>query len=155
MLNCSSKMVSGKLLRTESGGKKSVAMTVHKMSRRSVTVTPLDEFLGKPPEGFTVEVLATGYRVHSDPERSLVLIDGLISSGRKVFFCNSLGRWGKFKTYTFLPEHFCIKVIFTTGRLNCGTFGSTPPPGAVCWPRGSICWFLLMTKTQKRKPEVE
>lgn len=130
-------------------------MTVNRMTRRRVTVTPLDEFLGKPPEGFTVEVLASGYRVHSDPERSLVLIDGLISSGRKVFFCNSLGRWGTFETSTFLPEHFCIKVIFTTARLNCGTFGSTPPPGAACWPRRSICWFLLLNKTRERNPEVE
>lgn len=151
-------MVNWKLLRLRAE-EKSVAMTQNnKMTRRRVTVTPLDEFLVKPPEGFTVEVLASGYRVHSDPERSLVLIDGLISSGRKVFFCNSLGRWGKFKTYAFFSfflMHFCIQVIFPTAKLNCGTFGSTPPPGGVCWPRRSICWFLLMKKTQKRKPEVE
>ncbi|XP_056911129.1 mesenteric estrogen-dependent adipogenesis protein-like [Takifugu flavidus] len=85
-------MVFGKLCRTESRRKKSVTMMVGKMNRKRVTVTPLEEFLGKPPEGFTVEDLASGCRVHSDPERSLVLIDDLHSCGRNVFFCSSLGR---------------------------------------------------------------
>ncbi|TNM84781.1 hypothetical protein fugu_008959 [Takifugu bimaculatus] len=85
-------MVFGKLFRTESRRKKSVTMMVGKMNRKRVTVTPLEEFLGKPPEGFTVEDLASGCRVHSDPERSLVLIDDLHSCGRNVFFCSSLGR---------------------------------------------------------------
>eukprot|EP00066_Takifugu_rubripes_P026794 XP_011616060.1 PREDICTED: mesenteric estrogen-dependent adipogenesis protein [Takifugu rubripes] len=85
-------MVFGKLCRTESRRKKSVTMMVGKMNRKRVTVTPLEEFLEKPPEGFTVEDLASGCRVHSDPERSLVLIDDLHSCGRNVFFCSSLGR---------------------------------------------------------------
>lgn len=85
-------MVSSDRCMTESKGKKSDNMTINKMNQRRVTVTPLDEFLGKPPEGFTVKVLASGYRVHSDAARSLVLIDDLDYCGRKVVFPNSLGR---------------------------------------------------------------
>lgn len=89
----SSEMVSGQHYRAESRGRKSDDMTVKKRSQRRVTVTPLDEFLRSPPEGFAVEVLGTsGYRVCSDPERSLVLIDDLSSCGTRVFFRNSLGR---------------------------------------------------------------
>lgn len=77
---------------TESGAKKGDNMTINKVNQRRVTVTPLDEFLGKPPEGFCVEVLASGHRVHSDPARSLLLMDDLDCCGRKVFFHNSLGR---------------------------------------------------------------
>lgn len=91
MLKCSSKMVSGKGCRAESRGMKSDARMLRKKSQRA-TVTPLDEFLRSPPEGFTVEVVSSGYRVHSDPERSLVLMDDLCSCGMKVVFCNSLGR---------------------------------------------------------------
>lgn len=85
-------MVSSERCMTESRGMESDNMTINKIYQRRVTVTPLDEFLGKPPEGFAVEVVASGYRVHSDPARSLVLIDDLDCCGRKVFFHNSLGR---------------------------------------------------------------
>lgn len=92
-LRRSCEMVSGQRSRTESRGKKSDDMTVIKRSQRRVTVTPLDEFLGNPPEDFAVEVLGTSaYCVRSDPERSLVLIDDLSSCGTRVFFRNSLGR---------------------------------------------------------------
>lgn len=71
---------------------KSDNMTITKMNQRRVTVTPLDEFLENPPEGFAVKVLASGYQVQNDPARNLVLIDELDCCGRKVFFHNSLGR---------------------------------------------------------------
>lgn len=67
-------------------------MTINNMAQRRVTVTPLDEFLGNPPEGFAVKILASGYQVYSDPARSLVLVDDLDCCGTKLFFHNSLGR---------------------------------------------------------------
>lgn len=73
--------------------------------------------------------------------------------------CFSTTRWDGEKNsnlHTLAREvFFCIKLIFATGKWSCGPFGSTPPPGAACCPRGSICWFLLMRKTQKMKPEVD
>lgn len=148
-------MVNSDRCMTESRAKKSDNVTINQMNQRRVTVTPLDEFLGKPPEGFAVKVLASGYRVQSDPAQSLVLIDDLDCCGRKVFFHNSLGRWEKLKLTHSCSRVLCIKLILATGKWNCGPFGSTPPPGAACCPRGSICWFLLMRKTQKMKPEVD
>ncbi|XP_051256705.1 mesenteric estrogen-dependent adipogenesis protein-like isoform X1 [Dicentrarchus labrax] len=62
-----------------------------------VTVTPVEEFLENPPAGLSVEVLGSGYRVHSDPERSLVLIDDSDSCRGNIVFQNSLGR--KIKTH--------------------------------------------------------
>ncbi|XP_051256706.1 mesenteric estrogen-dependent adipogenesis protein-like isoform X2 [Dicentrarchus labrax] len=56
-----------------------------------VTVTPVEEFLENPPAGLSVEVLGSGYRVHSDPERSLVLIDDSDSCRGNIVFQNSLG----------------------------------------------------------------
>lgn len=70
-------------------------MTVMKTDkpRSPVTVTRLEEFLRNPPPGFTVEEPpGSGYRVHSDPETSLVLIDDLDSCRGKVVFYNSCGR---------------------------------------------------------------
>lgn len=67
-------------------------MTMSKVSPDRVTVTRVGDFLLKPPDGFSVEVLDSGYRVYSDPERSLVLIDDFSSCGVKVVFHNSLGR---------------------------------------------------------------
>lgn len=57
-----------------------------------MTVTPLEEFLKKPPVGLSVELLGSGYRVHSDPEKSLVLIDDFDSCRGEIVFQNSLGR---------------------------------------------------------------
>ncbi|KAM9348891.1 mesenteric estrogen-dependent adipogenesis protein [Symphorus nematophorus] len=74
-------------------------MTVNKLPRSSsssssrMTVTQVEEFLRNPPAGFSVEVLLSGgYRVHSDPEQSLVLIDDFDSCRGRIVFHNSLGR---------------------------------------------------------------
>lgn len=55
-------------------------------------VTELGEFLKDPPVGFSVRPLGSGYRVLSDPEQSLVLIDDLHSCRGKIVFEKSLGR---------------------------------------------------------------
>lgn len=57
-----------------------------------VTVTDLEQFLNKPPPGFSVKTLDFGYEVHGDPEKSLVLIDDFELSRGRVVFHNSLGR---------------------------------------------------------------
>lgn len=62
------------------------------MPRCRVALTRVDEFLRDPPAGFSVEVVPSGHRVHSDPERSLVLIDDFDSCGGTVVFYNSAGR---------------------------------------------------------------
>ncbi|KAM3601002.1 uncharacterized protein V6R79_005842 [Siganus canaliculatus] len=67
-------------------------MTIDKLPHGRMTVTPVEEFLRKPPAGFSVEALGSGYKVHSDPEKSLVLIDDFNSCSGKVVFQNSLGR---------------------------------------------------------------
>lgn len=71
------------------------AMTVSKSSRRRLEVTPLEDFLRSPPAGFSVEKIgSSGLLVRSDPESSLVLIDGIDTGSERVLFQNSLGRWG-------------------------------------------------------------
>lgn len=67
-------------------------MTINKLSHSGMTATQVEEFLRKPPAGFSVEVLGSGYRVHSDPEESLVLIDDFHSCKGEIVFQNSLGR---------------------------------------------------------------
>ena len=73
-------------------------MTITKVSHSRMAVTDVEEFLRNPPAGFSVEVLPSGYRVHSDPEDSLVLIDGFESCRGTVVFHKSLGRWGENST---------------------------------------------------------
>uniref|UniRef100_A0A3Q4B8C6 Uncharacterized protein n=1 Tax=Mola mola TaxID=94237 RepID=A0A3Q4B8C6_MOLML len=65
------------------------AMPVNDVPRCRVALTRVEEFLKDPPAGFSVEVLHSGRRVHSDPERSLVLIDDFDSCGGTVVFHNS------------------------------------------------------------------
>lgn len=150
--------------------KLSDTMTVNKRSHSRMAVTRVEEFLRKPPAGFSVEVLASGHRVHSDPERSLVLIDDFDSCRGKVVFQNSLGRWGTTPKHTHthiltrtIKFHLKLRDLFSaTGKLKCTTCGSTPARGRVCCPRGSTCWPLPAkkktarwpTKRQTRKPEV-
>lgn len=67
-------------------------MPVNDVPRCRVALTRVEEFLKDPPAGFSVEVLHSGRRVHSDPERSLVLIDDFDSCGGTVVFHNSAGR---------------------------------------------------------------
>ncbi|KAM9333857.1 mesenteric estrogen-dependent adipogenesis protein [Pholidichthys leucotaenia] len=63
-----------------------------RVTESRMTVTEVEEFLRKPPPGFSVEPLSSGYRVRSNDEESLVLIDGFQSCGRNIVFENSLGR---------------------------------------------------------------
>ncbi|XP_031136445.1 mesenteric estrogen-dependent adipogenesis protein isoform X1 [Sander lucioperca] len=67
-------------------------MTINKVSHSWMEVTEVEEFLREPPAGFSVEVLSSGYRVHSEPEKSLVLIDDFDSCTGKIVFQKSLGR---------------------------------------------------------------
>ncbi|XP_073335444.1 mesenteric estrogen-dependent adipogenesis protein [Pagrus major] len=68
-------------------------MTMTKESDGStITVTAVEQFLKDPPGGFSVEVLDSEHRVHSDPEQSLVLIDDFHCSEGKVVFQCSRGR---------------------------------------------------------------
>ena len=72
--------------------KRDAGMT-DKASSCRMTVTEVDEFLRKPPAGFSVEDLDPGCRVLGDPEKSLVLIEDFDSCRGRIVFENSLGRW--------------------------------------------------------------
>ncbi|XP_029375382.1 mesenteric estrogen-dependent adipogenesis protein [Echeneis naucrates] len=61
-------------------------------TRTRIRVTELESFLRDPPAGFSVQTLGSGYRVLSDPNRSLVLIDDFSSCRGRIVFHNSLGR---------------------------------------------------------------
>ncbi|KAK9536539.1 hypothetical protein VZT92_006312 [Zoarces viviparus] len=74
-------------------------MTTRKPSRSGMRVTEVEEFLRNPPDGFSVEVLCSGCRVHSDPENSLVLIDDFDSCRGKTVFQKSLGRKVKMQNF--------------------------------------------------------
>ncbi|XP_067464376.1 mesenteric estrogen-dependent adipogenesis protein-like [Thunnus thynnus] len=67
-------------------------MMTNEVSHSRMKVTEIGEFLRKPPAGFSVVALSSGYRVHSDPEKSLVLIDDLHSCRGNIVFHKSLGR---------------------------------------------------------------
>nr|XP_046267402.1 mesenteric estrogen-dependent adipogenesis protein-like [Scatophagus argus] len=80
-----------------------------------MTVTRLEEFLKNPPAGFSVEVLGSGYRVHSDPETSLVIIDDFDSCRGKIVFQNSRGRRVKMhdlREYTSMRKSLLSKRIY-------------------------------------------
>ncbi|KAE8287412.1 Mesenteric estrogen-dependent adipogenesis protein [Larimichthys crocea] len=90
-------------------------MTLNGVPRSRMTVTPVEEFLKKPPVGFSVELLGSGYRVHSDAEKSLVLIDDFDSCMGKIVFQNSLGRKVKMQNlweYTSMRESLLSKRIY-------------------------------------------
>ncbi|XP_074528688.1 mesenteric estrogen-dependent adipogenesis protein [Halichoeres trimaculatus] len=91
-------------------------MTKGKSVHSRMTVTELGEFLKNPPEGFSVETPdAGGYRVNSDPEQSLVLIDDFESCLGKVLFQNSLGRQVKMQDlweYTSMRKSLLSKRIY-------------------------------------------
>lgn len=86
---------------------RSRTMTISSASCSRMTVTEVGDFLRNPPPEFSVERVGSGYRVHSDPERSLVLIDDLDLCRGKVVFQNSLGRWGK-HLHGILHAHMCL-----------------------------------------------
>ncbi|CAN9501833.1 unnamed protein product [Ophioblennius macclurei] len=81
-----------------------------------MTVTELGEFLRNPPVGVSVEVLRTGYRVHCDPEDSLLLLDDFHScTGERVAFHKSLGRKVKMQNlweYTSMRKRLLSKRIY-------------------------------------------
>ncbi|KAI3373192.1 hypothetical protein L3Q82_006501 [Scortum barcoo] len=90
-------------------------MTMDKVPHRGITATPVGEFLRKPPEGFSVEVLDSGCRVHCDPEQSLVLIDDFDSCMGRIVFQNSLGRKVKMHNlweYTGVRKSLLSKRIY-------------------------------------------
>ncbi|XP_049896342.1 mesenteric estrogen-dependent adipogenesis protein-like [Epinephelus moara] len=91
-------------------------MTINKVSNNSrMKVTEVEEFLRKPPAGFSVEALTSGYRVHSNPETSLVLIDDFDSCRGRVVFHKSLGRKVKMHNlweYTSMRKSLLSKRIY-------------------------------------------
>ncbi|KAL7390454.1 hypothetical protein ABVT39_021614 [Epinephelus coioides] len=91
-------------------------MTINKVSNNSrMKVTEVEEFLRKPPAGFSVEALTSGYRVHSDPETSLVLIDDFDSCRGRIVFHKSLGRKVKMHNlweYTSMRKSLLSKRIY-------------------------------------------
>ncbi|XP_029303236.1 mesenteric estrogen-dependent adipogenesis protein [Cottoperca gobio] len=85
------------------------------LSHSRVTVTDVEEFLKNPPDSFSVEVLASGYRVHSDPEKSLVLIDDFDSDKGKIVFSKSMGRKVKMRNlweYTSMRKSLLSKRVY-------------------------------------------
>uniref|UniRef100_UPI0037E81668 mesenteric estrogen-dependent adipogenesis protein n=1 Tax=Semicossyphus pulcher TaxID=241346 RepID=UPI0037E81668 len=91
-------------------------MEVNNLLESRVTVTEVEEFLKIPPAGISVEALKSGgYRVHSDPEESLVLIDDFDSCRGKVVFPKSLGRAVKMQNlweYTSMRKNLLSKRIY-------------------------------------------
>ncbi|XP_068572139.1 mesenteric estrogen-dependent adipogenesis protein isoform X2 [Cebidichthys violaceus] len=90
-------------------------MTTSKPSHSGMRVTEVEEFLRNPPDGFSLEVLCSGYRVHSDPENSLVLIDDFDSCRGKTVFQKSLGRKVKMQNlweYTSMRKSLLSKRIY-------------------------------------------
>ncbi|XP_070773755.1 mesenteric estrogen-dependent adipogenesis protein [Enoplosus armatus] len=90
-------------------------MTLNKLSHGRLRATEVEEFLRKPPAGFSVEALGSGYRVHSDPEKSLVLIDDFDSCRGKIVFQNSPGRKVKMQNlweYTTMRKSLLSKRIY-------------------------------------------
>ncbi|XP_028451357.1 mesenteric estrogen-dependent adipogenesis protein isoform X2 [Perca flavescens] len=91
-------------------------MTINKVSHSSwMEVTEVGEFLREPPAGFSVEVLCSGYRVHSEPEKSLVLVDDFDSCTGKIVFQKSLGRKVKMHNlweYTSMRKSLLTKRIY-------------------------------------------
>ncbi|XP_022052749.1 mesenteric estrogen-dependent adipogenesis protein [Acanthochromis polyacanthus] len=90
-------------------------MKMSKLSHKNMKVTELEEFLRKPPAGFSVETLSSGYRVHYTQDKNLVLIDDFQSCMGNVVFQNSLGR--KVKTnnlweYTSFRKNLLSKTIY-------------------------------------------
>ncbi|KAL6098725.1 medag [Pungitius sinensis] len=90
-------------------------MTTDRLSHSGMRVTEVEEFLKNPPAGFSVEVLCSGYRVHSDPESSLVLIEDFDSCRGKIAFAQSLGRKVKMQNlweYSSMRKSLVSKWIY-------------------------------------------
>ncbi|KAM9846352.1 mesenteric estrogen-dependent adipogenesis protein [Aulostomus maculatus] len=92
------------------------------MTDSRLTVTELEEFLQNPPLGFSVIALGSGYRVHSDPEESLVLIDEFESCGGRIVFQKSLGRTVKVENlwqYTSFRKSLLSRRIYVLVSACC------------------------------------
>lgn len=90
-------------------------MNASKTSHSRMRVIEVEEFLKNPPDGFSVEELSSGHRVHSDPEKSLVLIDDFNSCRREIVFLNSVGRKVKMQNlweYTSMRKSLLSKRIY-------------------------------------------
>ncbi|XP_062414008.1 uncharacterized protein LOC119215185 isoform X4 [Pungitius pungitius] len=90
-------------------------MTTDRLSHSGMRVTEVEEFLKNPPAGFSVEVLCSGYRVHSDPESSLVLIEDFDSCRGEIVFAQSLGRKVKMQNlweYSSMRKSLVSKWIY-------------------------------------------
>ncbi|KAM8900674.1 mesenteric estrogen-dependent adipogenesis protein [Spinachia spinachia] len=90
-------------------------MTTDGRSHSGMRVTEVEEFLKDPPAGFSVEVLRSGYRVHSDPDSSLVLIDDFDSCRGRIVFEQSLGRKVKMQNlweYSSMRKSLVSKWIY-------------------------------------------
>ncbi|XP_029924742.1 mesenteric estrogen-dependent adipogenesis protein [Myripristis murdjan] len=104
-------------------------MTISKVSRSKMSVTEVEEFLKKPPAGFTVERLPSGRRVRSDSDTCLVLIDDFCSCRGRVAFQDSLGRKVKMHNlweYTRVRNSLLSKRIYL---LMSACEESFPLPG--------------------------
>ncbi|XP_071362550.1 mesenteric estrogen-dependent adipogenesis protein [Trachinotus anak] len=89
--------------------------TTPRVSHSRMRVTEVEEFLRDPPAGLSVQALGSGYRVLSDPEKSLVLIDDFHSCRGKIVFENSLGRKVKMQNlweYTSMRKSLLSKRIY-------------------------------------------
>ncbi|XP_068457385.1 mesenteric estrogen-dependent adipogenesis protein [Clinocottus analis] len=98
------------------------------MSPSSMRVTEVEKFLRNPPAGFSVEVLCSGCRVHSDPESSLVLIDAFDSCRGKIVFQESLGRKVKMHNlweYTSMRKKLLSRRIYLLMSACEGNFSET------------------------------
>ncbi|XP_034746815.1 mesenteric estrogen-dependent adipogenesis protein-like isoform X2 [Etheostoma cragini] len=90
-------------------------MTINQVLHSWMEVTEVEEFLREPPAAFSVELLCSGYRVHSEPEKSLVLIDDFESCRGKIVFQKSLGREVKMHNlweYTSMRKSLLTKRIY-------------------------------------------
>ncbi|XP_063751332.1 mesenteric estrogen-dependent adipogenesis protein-like isoform X2 [Eleginops maclovinus] len=98
----------------QTGLKRDTLNTTKTPQQDEVTVIQVEQLLKNPPDGFSVEDLTTGYRVHSDPEKSMVLIDDFNSCRGKIVFLNSMGRKVKMQNlreYTSMRKSLLSKKI--------------------------------------------
>lgn len=90
-------------------------MRISDMSQGRLTVTEVEEFLSKPPSGFSVEFFGSGYCINSDPEKNLVLIDDFNVCTGRIVFRNSLRRKVKMhnlRQYTSVRKSLLSKRIY-------------------------------------------
>ncbi|XP_034034968.1 mesenteric estrogen-dependent adipogenesis protein-like [Thalassophryne amazonica] len=92
-------------------------MTINTVPARHsrMTVTRVEEFIRNPPASFSVDYLGSGYRVRSDPERSLVLIGDVDTRRGRIVFQHSLGRKVKVRDlweYTRVRKSLLSKKIY-------------------------------------------